>query len=339
MNPNLEQNILLSAHTTLHVGGVADYFVEVQSQDELTSVLANLPDCQEKPLIIGGGSNLLIADGGYRGLVIKVGIKGMSKFDDSLTALVEAGAGENFDDFVAWTTEQGLWGLENLSHIPGSVGATPVQNVGAYGVDISDLVDKVETVNLKTQELKVFSKEECEFAYRESFFKTEPGRDWVITKVTFRLTAEHSPRLTYGSLSSAFESEPQSPEEVRKEVISIRSGKFPDWRTVGTAGSFFKNPVINKAHFERLQSQYQGIVGYELGDNLVKVSLGWVLDHVCELRGHCKGKVCLYENQALVLVNNGTESAAEIDEFASWVAEEVKNKTEIQIEREVRTIL
>lgn len=248
------------------------------------------------------------------------------------------GAGEILDAVVADTVARNYWGLENLSAIPGTVGATPIQNVGAYGVEVSSLVTAVRAVHVDTLEEKVFSTAACQFGYRDSFFKTSEGRAWVVVEVTVLLSKAPAPQLTYGALAELQSQTNLSSSQVREKVVSIRAGKFPDWHIVGTAGSFFKNPIISRAQYEQLCEKYPELPGYPTPVGEVKVSLGWILDHVCHLRGYCQDGVCLYEQQALVLVNVAAKNANAIDVFADHIANRVADKTGISIEREVRKV-
>ncbi|MEN9920675.1 MAG: hypothetical protein RL538_568 [Candidatus Parcubacteria bacterium] len=341
MELKVQQNVPLNQYTTLHVGGVADYVVEVVSVEELKAALVFARErTQAPPLVLGGGSNVLISDEGYRGLVIVMNIKDRVYEEDAggTSCLLRLGAGETLDDVVRETCEKGLWGLENLSSIPGSVGATPVQNVGAYGVEVSSLITSVEAIHISTLEEKTFSNTQCEFAYRDSFFKTEEGKRWVITSVTYRLSKEVNPQLAYADLTSLREDLAVTPMIVRATIQTIRAGKFPNWHEVGTAGSFFKNPIIDAEHFGELQQEYPGIVGHNQLTGEVKVSLGWVLDKICNLKGYCLHNVCLFEKQALVLVTKPGATAQEIKNFTEHIKEKVFEKTKIKIETEVRFI-
>lgn len=338
MGLRIEKAVPLAPYTTLQVGGVADHLAVVKTVEELGEALRFAKQTATPPLILGGGSNVLISDFGYRGLVIVNQISGRQYEEEGDEVLLTCGAGEVLDTVVADTATRGYWGLENLSAIPGTIGATPIQNVGAYGVEISDLVTKVVAVHVETTEEKVFTKADCQFGYRDSFFKTTAGREWIVTSVTFRLSCTSAPQLEYGALAELEKTAELTPQQVRDQVVAIRSEKFPDWQRVGTAGSFFKNPIISNAQFTALQKDYPGILGYPMGDTKTKVSLGWVLDNVCSLRGYCRDGVCLYERQALVLVHESPVSAKAIDEFATYVANMVKEKTGIVIEREVRSV-
>ncbi|MCA9362718.1 UDP-N-acetylmuramate dehydrogenase, partial [Candidatus Kaiserbacteria bacterium] len=275
---------------------------------------------------------------GYQGLVIKNEIKGIVYNPAEREVSVRVGSGEGWDELVAATVTAGYWGLENLSSIPGTVGATPVQNVGAYGVEVASLITQVEAVHIDTLELKEFSNSECQFAYRDSYFKSAAGRVWVITAVTFSLATKPNPKLDYGALQELSTQTALTAEQVRHKVQAIRAGKFPNLNEVGTAGSFFKNPIISAVAANTLKTKYPDLPCFAAGEGMVKVSLGWVLDKVCGLKGYCHNGVCLYENQALVLVNEGAKDARTVDDFAFEVARIVEEKTGIKIEREVRCV-
>lgn len=338
MMEQIQNNIQLDAYTTLHVGGVADYLVEVSTKDELTAALLwAKAHTEASPLILGGGSNVLISDAGYRGLVIINRIEKLSYTEVGESILLTVGAGNSLDAVVADTVLQGYWGLENLSAIPGTIGATPVQNVGAYGVEVSELIESVVAIHIDTQEEKEFTKNECAFQYRDSYFKSEEGSLWVIVEVKFLLSLIPLPRTAYADLKELNNVTPTQ-KQIRETIISIRSKKFPDWKSVGTAGSFFKNPIITKEAFLQLQNEYNDIPGYEQEGGGVKISLGFVLDSICGLKGYRVDNVRLFEQQALVLVADKNASAEEIDLFAKKIEEKVFEKTKIKIEREVKKI-
>jgi len=328
-------NIRLRQYTTLFVGGVADYVVEATTEAEVEQAVRLAESAGQPLLVLGGGSNVLLDDAGWRGMVIVMKQTGVTYEEQGDTVLVTAEAGVVLDALIAEVTERGYWGLENLSAIPGSVGATPVQNVGAYGVEVADCITYVTALHKKSFIKKIFSRDDCLFSYRDSFFKTDEGREWIILSVTFRLQKNYTPTLTYGDLQSLQSREQLTPRMVRDAVIAIRAQKFPNCKKVGTAGSFFKNPIITNEQYTQLKQQYSELPGYLQADGMVKVSLGWILDKVCNLRGYTEGNVGLYEAQALVLVNNRTATAAEIDVFAKKISEIVFSKTNIHIEREV----
>ncbi len=336
----VEINVPLAFRTTLGVGGGAAHFVKVKTEAELTAALA-YGKARDLPVaILGGGSNVVVPDEGVSGLVIEMGIGGISYTEErDGEVVVRAGAGVVFDDVVAGAVERGLWGLENLSHIPGTVGGTPIQNVGAYGVEVSELIELVETINRETGEAHVFKNIDCTFGYRNSFFKSSLGRQFIVTAVTFRLHNIARPRLSYADLTRAFASV-SVPElaDIRAAVIAIRSKKFPDWRSIGTAGSFFKNPIITKVEAAELHERHPDIPMFPHEEHHVKCSLGFILDKLCGLRGFCVGPVCLYKEQALVLTALPGSTAKEIDAFANDITSRVRDLTGIVIEREVTTL-
>ena len=335
-----QQHVSLAAHTTLQVGGPAQYWWEVRSVAELHDACVFARKEGFPITVLGGGSNVLVSDAGVSGLVIKIAIPGRTyenQSDGSILATI--GAGENWDSLVADTVARGWWGLENLSSIPGLVGAVPVQNVGAYGVEVSDLIESVTVYDISRGVCRELTAEECQFGYRHSYFKTASGSGLVVVAVRFRLSGQPTPILSYADMSNRFSAgSVPSVGEVRAAIVEIRAGKFPDWSAVGTAGSFFKNPIITQEEVDRLKVAYPGLPAYPLPDGRVKVSLGWILDKICNLRGSQAGSVGLYQQQALVLVHYGGGTAAEIDAFAADVARQVREKTGIEIEREVRSL-
>lgn len=338
---DIREKIRLAPYTTLKVGGEAEYFAVAESGKEMVALAKEARERQWPVTIIGGGSNILVSDEGVFGLVIKNDIGGISEKISGDEVLVSAGAGEDWDSFVAYTIKRGWWGLENLSAIPGKVGATPVQNVGAYGVEVGELIDTVRVLDLHSGVIREMPQLDCGFGYRDSIFKTTVGRSLVILSVTYRLSLTPKPKLYYQDLARRFadaKDTPIDPALIRQAVIDIRRGKFPDWQLIGTAGSFFKNPVISQEQYESLITKYPELPGYPDKDGGVKVSLGWILDNVCQLKGQREGNVGLYENQALVLVNFGGASASEIKNFSEKIRGEVFNKTQIEIEMEVRVV-
>lgn len=339
MVSNLKENIPLSDYTTLKTGGVARFMVTVSSVEGLSEATDFAKEKNLPILIVGGGSNLLIPDEGFSGLVIKINLLGL-EYADVGEGKIElmCGAGEIFDDVILDTVERGFWGMENLTSIPGTVGATPIQNVGAYGVEIKDLVIKVEAYHLPTNTLKFFSNSECKFGYRDSFFKTDEGKDYVITKVFLALSKNPNPKIDYADLKLGLKDKEVTLTTIRKVVKEIRGKKFPDWSVVGTAGSFFKNPIIPKELGEKLQAQYPGLSTYPVDENNLKIPLGFILDKVCGLKGFREGEVGLYKEQALVLVNYGKATTEDIKKFAEKISIIVEEKTGIKIEPEVRFV-
>ena len=337
MGINIQKNILLSVHTTLQVGGVADGFVPVKTKAELKEVCQLANETDVPMYVLGGGSNILFPQAGFRGLVVKIDIDGIEYRSGGETMRLRVGAGVVWDDLVADTVAKGYWGLENLSAIPGTVGATPIQNVGAYGVEVSDLIHSVRCVHKKTLAEKIFSNDDCGFGYRDSYFKSLPGRDWIVTEVCFTLSTVKQPTLSYADLAHLDQQSDLTPQLIRDEVINIRSQKFPDWSTVGTAGSFFKNPVISAEQYAVLKKDWPDVPGYQTKEEMYKVSLGWILDKALHLKGFCQNNVCLYQEQALVLVNHGADSDT-VSAFYTQIQTIVKEKIHIQIEPEVQIV-
>ena len=337
MKLHIVENVSLAPLTTLGVGGEAEFFVGVDTVSKLKCAVlwAKEHDCNIT--ILGGGSNVLIPDKGIPGLVIKNTINEITAEEKKDTVTVVAGAGVVFDELVSHTVQNDWWGLENLSAIPGFVGATPIQNVGAYGVEIKDYVAWVEVLDPQDMSIKKINNNDCRFSYRHSLFKTESGKHYIVTRVAFLLSKTPNPILGYQDLEEWFKEHKAVPtiDKVRAAVMRIRSRKFPDWKTVGTAGSFFKNPIVNKIKYEELKEKYPTIPGYETGEGEVKVPLGWVLDRVLNLRGCKEGSVSTYTEQALVLINHGDASAQEIETFAKNIQKKVLEEVGISIEWEV----
>jgi len=336
MCPEVKKDVPLAPYTTFGVGGVAEYFAVASNEEELALLTEYARERDLRVSVLGGGSNLLVSDSGVEGLVIKNEIKGITHKAENEKVLVTAGAGEEWDAFVLRTVETGWWGLENLSAIPGTVGATPIQNVGAYGVEVGNLIEEVKVYVLREQKYITMTKDECRFGYRDSIFKSEAGKDLIVVSVTYSLSTIPTPQIHYKDLAEYFSNHLGIPSqlEIRDAVVLIRSKKFPDWKKFGTAGSFFKNPIISTEHFNELSKQYEGLPGYPAGDGTVKVALGWILDKVCELRGVREGQLGTYENQSLVLVNYGGATASDVSNFAEGVKDKVFKKTKISIEME-----
>ncbi len=330
----LQSRIPLAPLTTLKCGGSAEYFAEVDSIEALEGALAFAEEKNLTVTILGGGSNVLVNDAGVRGLVIRPMFTSILYRTEGTDVYVESGAGVTLDALVADTVAKQLWGIENLSGIPGSVGAVPIQNVGAYGVEAKDVVHEVTVYNRDTKHAEKLSTVECAFAYRHSFFKTEAGKRYVVMSVTFKLSTLPHPRISYRDLKEYFkEDTAPSLEAIRTAVVAIRDGKFPDWHTVGTAGSFFKNPIISREVYEALQLKFPLVPGFaEAGG--VKVPLGWILDHVLNVKGYREGNVGLYEKQALVLVKYGNASSDEVLDFAEHIRERVFVATGVHVEFE-----
>lgn len=329
-------HIPLHQFTTLQVGGVAEYFFEASDEASLQAACQKAKAAKLPVTILGGGSNVLIADEGLSGVTIKLAIRSWHEKLEGETLLLTVGAGENFDSVIEKAVNRGYRGLENLSHIPGSVGATPVQNVGAYGVEVADVIRSVRVYDRASDTFRTLLAADCQFGYRDSIFKQPEGKEYVVTAVTFALSQTSGANISYRDLATQFAANPNpTPAEVRAAVIAIRGKKFPDWTKVGTAGSFFKNPIIAESHYQRLVGEYAELPGFPVGNEQIKVPLGWILDRVCQVRGVEQGKVGTYQGQALVIINTGGATASEITQFAESLQKSVKEKTDIDVEWEV----
>ncbi|MFM2357832.1 MAG: hypothetical protein RJA61_569 [Candidatus Parcubacteria bacterium] len=335
----IQRNIPLASLTTFRVGGEALFFTEVNSLDDLKEAVAF--GLKEKiPLfVLGGGSNILVNDQGFAGLVVKIYIKGISYEQKGNDVFVTSKAGELWDDLVSFCVSKGFWGIENLSFIPGTVGAAPVQNIGAYGVELKDILEKVFVFDKKDSSFKYLSLLECDFAYRDSIFKKE--NRYIVVEVILKLSLVPQPKLTYKDIQVFFEKhKEENPNimRIREVVVEIRKNKLPDWHSLGTAGSFFKNPIINRDHHLRLLEKYPTLPAFEVDALHVKIPLAWILDKVCGLKGFREGYVGLYEHQPLALVNFGGATSTDIENFAEKISKIVKEKTNIEIEWEVQKI-
>ncbi len=326
----IRENVSLSELTTLKTGGPARFLIHAQSVDEIKEALSFAKKEKLPLFVLGGGSNVLFGDGGFNGVVVKPEMYGVEFEEKGDQIEVRAGAGEDWDRFVELSVHKNLWGLENLSGIPGTVGASPVQNIGAYGVELEKVFSWC----------KVFYLKDCRFGYRDSVFKRTPGR-WLILEVAYNLSSDPNPITDYKDVKEYLDSlgvNNPSQKMIRQAVLSIRAGKFPDLKRFGTAGSFFKNPIVSSRDYALLRERFSGLPGYELIGGRVKIPTAWLLDRVCNLKGARSKSVGLFERQPLILVNFGKANAKEIDKFAQMVEEEVFNKTGIKLEREVTTV-
>lgn len=332
----IEHNISLKKYNTFGIDVKADHYVSVTTVGELDQVYA-LSGYPEK-FILGGGSNMLLTRD-IKALVVHINIRGKEIIHrDDTTALVKVYAGENWHEFVLWTLSENLGGLENLSLIPGNVGSSPIQNIGAYGVELKDHFAGCEVYEIGSGVIKHFTPEECQFGYRDSIFKNSAKGKYIITSVSFRLTAEnHTLHTSYGAIDSELQREGISNptvKDVSNAVISIRQSKLPNPAQLGNSGSFFKNPVLSLSDFEQFHYQFPEAPFYVVSDTERKVPAGWLIEN-CGLKGYRKGDAGVHKKQALVLVNYGHATGSEIWELALYVQEKVKNVFGIEIEPEV----
>lgn len=333
---NLKEHALLSEHSTMKVGGNARYLVEIKDKAELSEAITFAKANGLPTLFVGGGSNILFDDIGFHGVVIKIAHKGIMHFEEMGEVFVLAEAGENWDDFVKWTLDHGFFGLENLSGIPGLVGGAPIQNIGAYGVEVGELIDLVEVFDTSEMKFKYLSRSECGFGYRDTIFKKPEGKHLIVTAVRFRMSLLPNVKISYKDLANHFkDSANPTPLEVREAVLLIRSRKFPDLKKFGTAGSFFKNVICDCATAERLKAEYPDLPVFDAGEGKKKLSTAFILDKICGLKGLREGDVGLFPNQSLVVVNYGRASSDDIKRFITKIKNIVKEKTNIELEEEV----
>ncbi|WP_300690954.1 UDP-N-acetylmuramate dehydrogenase [Chryseobacterium sp.] len=337
----MQENFSLKPYNTFGVDAKAKYFIEVSNTDELKEALTFSKNHGLPLLLLGGGSNILLTKD-FEGLAIKLNLKGISEENISNhEVLVTAKAGENWHEFVKYCLQKDYGGLENLSLIPGNVGTSPMQNIGAYGTEIKDIFVNCLVLNLKTLELETFNLEECKFGYRDSIFKKEGKGKYVILEVTFKLTTkDHHIKTEYGAIKNELEHlkiNTPSIQDVSNAVINIRQSKLPDPKEIGNAGSFFKNPTIPLAQFQDLKQNFENIQGYPNGD-VVKVPAGWLIEQ-CGWKGKQIGNVASHRLQSLVIINaTGNATGKEIFDFSTDIINSVKEKFGIELEREVNII-
>jgi len=331
----IQENISLKPYNTFGIDVNAKRFITINSLKELKELLAIDKDI----FLISGGSNMLLTKD-INKLVVHLELKGIIVNDTEKDAVyVTAEAGENWHDFVLWCISQNYGGLENLSLIPGNVGTSPIQNIGAYGVEIKDTFHQLEALEIATGKLKIFKKVDCNFGYRNSVFKNELKGKYIITSVTFKLTKNnHKFNISYGAIKDSLKDvENPTLKEISNAIIAIRESKLPDPKKIGNSGSFFKNPVIDLNAFKTLQKTYPKIPHYIVSENEIKVPAGWLIEQ-CGFKGQRFGDAGVHENQALVLVNYGNASGQEIYELAQNIQQKVKDTFNISLEIEVNII-
>ena len=335
----IQENISLKQFNTFGIEAKTRYFGRFSSVEELNSILSE--NKNKELLILGGGSNILLTKD-FEGLTLINEIKGfeISKKEGDLV-IVKAGAGENWHEFVLKCIDNNFSGVENLSLIPGSVGASPMQNIGAYGVEIKDVFESLEAYHIQTGEIHTFSKEECEFGYRESVFKRKLKGQYVIISVSYRLSlAVPKVNTSYGAIESELKEMnilTPSIKEVSQAVINIRSSKLPNPKEIGNAGSFFKNPVITKDLFAKLIVEFPTIPNYPAENEGKKIAAGWLIEQ-CGWKGRTLGHYGVHKLQALVLVNYNGATGTEIYNLSSSIIKDVEDKFNITLEREVNIL-
>ena len=335
----IQENVSLKNFNTFGVEANARYFVEISRKEELTELFLDPQWKITKTLVMGGGSNMLLIND-FEGLVIRINIRGIEHRLSHNDVFVEAGAGEVWNDLVNYCVIRGYAGLENLSLIPGSVGAAPIQNIGAYGVELQDVFHSCTAFELATGNFKTFTKADCRFDYRESAFKNELKQQYIITSVKFHLSLTPNFNLKYGAIEQELANRQiSSPsiKDISQVVAHIRVSKLPDPSTIGNAGSFFKNPIIGPEQFAAIQAKFPDVVHYAASQGTVKLAAGWLIEQ-CGWKGKVVGRTGTWKNQALVLVNHGGATGDEVYQLSSEIIDSVYAKFGVTLQREVNII-
>jgi len=333
------ENVPLNQLNTFGVEANAEHYVDIKEENDLQLLFAQDRWKNFPRLILGGGSNMLFTSN-YQGLIIHIKIQGISFEILGNDIIVTAGGGVVWNDLVNYCVDNGFAGIENLSLIPGSVGAAPVQNIGAYGVELQDIFHSCRAFEISSGKIRVFEKEDCGFSYRDSVFKSSLKGLYIITEVSFKLSKNFEPKINYGAISDELQKRGiNNPgiKDLSTVVSHIRVSKLPDPATIGNAGSFFKNPVIPNAQFLKLKIDFPEIVHFPAEEGFTKISAGWMIEY-CGWKGKVVGNTGTWKNQALVLVNHGHATGKEIYQFSESIIESVNAKFGIMLEREVNII-
>ncbi len=335
----IQENVSLKDLNTFGVMARARMFADIEREEDLLALFSDENIKQTDSLILGGGSNILFTRN-FEGLIIHINIKGISHRIDGDNVYLTAGGGEVWNDLVHYAVDHEFAGIENLSLIPGSVGASPVQNIGAYGVELMDVFDSCQAFEISSGQIRTFTSEECNFSYRDSIFKSSLKGLYIITKVTFKLSLTFSPKITYGAIKDELGKRninQPTIKDISSIVSYIRVSKLPDPKTIGNAGSFFKNPIVPVGKFIQLQSNFPDIVHYPASPGFIKLAAGWMIEY-CGWKGKVLGNAGTWKNQALVIVNTGKASGNEIYNFSELIIESVKSRFDVTLEREVNII-
>ncbi len=341
----VEKNYNLSKLNTFGISVNATFFVEIQSEADLAG-LFKLPEFREnKKIFLGGGSNVLFVSD-FNGIVVLNKLKGIEILkEDTESVLIKVMSGEVWHDLVIFAADQNYWGIENLSFIPGTVGAAPMQNIGAYGAELRHVLENVEAFDIETGERRIFNKEECELGYRDSVFKNKLKNKYFIIAITLTLSKKENKNLSYKILSDYLEKnniEVKSPKDISDAVMTIRKSKLPDPKIIGNAGSFFKNIFVKKAELEKLQAIYPEMPHFE-EDGVMKISAGWLIEQCgsasgTSWKGYRIGNVGVHDKQALVLVNHGGATGKEVLELSQNIIASVKEKFGLELVPEVNIV-
>lgn len=334
---NIQKNHSLKKYNSFSVEAKSCYFCQIASNDHIDALLEWRQQSRLPLLLLGGGSNILFIND-YQGMTAVIKTKGIVIVnEDSNYTYIKASAGENWHQFVRWTVENGYAGLENLSLIPGTVGAAPMQNIGAYGVELADVLYELEAVELSTGKRKIFSQQECLFHYRDSFFKANAFGQYLIQSITIKSPKKPQWKIEYSGVKESLEAQIINAETISNSIIALRQSKLPDPVVIGNAGSFFKNPLLSQSKWQALKELHPDLSGYPQADELMKTSAAWLIDQ-CGWKGKRKGNAGVYKKHALVLVNHGDASGEEIWKIANDIINSVNDKFGIKLEVEPRVI-
>ncbi|MFA6430412.1 MAG: UDP-N-acetylmuramate dehydrogenase [Candidatus Paceibacterota bacterium] len=331
----IKEKIKLSDYSTFRAGGDARFFCDISSVEDLKESIDFAQRNNLKFMILGGGSNILFDDLGFNGLIIKNNILGIKKESENNESIIFSfGSGEILDDAINFIVENNFSLSENLSGIPGTIGGAVFQNAGAYGVEAKDIVISVEVYDTNTQEIFLIPKEKCNFLYRQSIFKK--NKNLIITKVYLKLNKNFIPNLEYTGLKDIKNT---SAKDIREGILNIRKERLPDWKKLGTAGCFFKNPIITEDKYLEISKVYKDIPKFKAEEGFVKISLGYVIEKICDLKEFKIGDVGLYKKHSLTVINFKNAKSSEIKSFVKVIEEKVFEKIGIKIEREVEEII
>jgi len=327
------KNYSLKNYNSFRVNHKANFFLKIENNKSLINFLSDKKFKNEKKLIIGGGSNILFTKN-YEGVILYSCIKGIHILEENDNHIkVKVGSGENWDDFVKFCVSKNWYGIENLSLIPGSVGAVPIQNIGAYGVEVKDYIYDVNGIDLKNNTKKTYSNKSCDFEYRDSIFKRELKNNFFVTEVTFILNKNKKFTLDYSELKN-INSQSLTIQNVRDKIIEIRNSKLPDPKLLANAGSFFKNPVINIKIAKKIKEKYSDFKYYQINESMVKISAAWLIEK-SGWKGHKEKNIGVYNKHALVLVNYSSENGKDIKILSKKIKESVLEKFNVTLEKEV----
>jgi UDP-N-acetylmuramate dehydrogenase len=334
---NIKNNHSLKNDNSFGIDAKSRYFCQIENNQQINALLEWHQKTDDPLLLLGGGSNILFKND-YQGMTALIATKGIEIVDeDDQYTYIKVAAGENWHQFVRWTVKKGYTGLENLSLIPGTVGAAPMQNIGAYGVELADRLYQLHAIELSTGKVKIFSQQDCLFNYRDSFFKSVAFGEYLIQSITLKFPKKPQWKIEYAGIKESLKGLEINAENISNRIIALRQSKLPDPLIIGNAGSFFKNPLLSDKKHQELQQQHPALPHYPQSNGLIKTSAAWLIDQ-CGWKGKRLGNVGVYEKHALVLVNHGGASGKEIWGLANDIIQSVNDKFGIELEAEPRLI-